>query len=300
MESHGMHPNFNPLEYPVCLSFPLWIQETAWAGHIPFAMFVVAAAKPRILVELGAWRGVSYCAFCQAVKESNLDTRCYAVDTWKGDEHTGSLSEEALHALRTHHDPLYSAFSRLVQTTFDEALEHFSDSTVDLLHIDGFHTFEAVSHDFETWLPKMSERGIMLFHDTNVRERGFGVFRFWEDAALRFPSFVFPHSHGLGVLAVGKEIPAELRFLFEADEAQTPVIREFFNSLGSRIEMTIQCREKERLTLEQKQVIDVLQTYEQVVNQSRIMRGYRILKDEGIASLVKKASGKTKQATIKE
>ena len=84
---------FNPLEHPVCLEFPVWLEETAWAGHIPFAMFLVSALRPRTFVELGAYRGVSYCAFCQAVKSLKIETKCYAIDTWQGDEHAGQLEE---------------------------------------------------------------------------------------------------------------------------------------------------------------------------------------------------------------
>jgi len=272
---------FNPLEHPVCLEFPLWLEETAWAGHIPFAMFLVSALRPRVIVELGAYRGVSYCAFCQAVKSLKTETKCYAVDTWQGDEHAGALEEGVLAKLKAHHDPLYADFSRLVQTTFDEALNNFADGSIDLLHIDGFHTFEAVKHDFETWKPKMSERGVVIFHDTNVRERDFGVWKFWDEIKLGFPHFEFLHSHGLGVLALGARIPENIKFLFETDERETVLIREFFQQFGSRIEAV------ERLTNQQIYISD-LQTYERTVKKSRVMRLYRILMNEGVGGVVKR------------
>ncbi len=224
----------NPLHHPLCLTHPLRTVTSAWTEHVPFAMFLVSVLRPRMFVELGTHSGVSYCAFCQAIKELRLDCRAYAVDTWNGDEHSGFYGTEVLEDLRNHHDPLYSSFSRLIPSKFDEALPQFPDGAIDLLHIDGYHTYEAVRHDFESWLPKMSDRGVVLFHDINVRERNFGAWKFWEEVKDRYPSFAFAHHHGLGVLAVGPACPEGLRPLFEASTDAFSV-REFFCRLGQRI-----------------------------------------------------------------
>jgi len=168
---------FSPLSHPVCLTEPERLASTAWAAHIPFAMLLVDLLRPRTLVELGTFTGVSYCAFCQAVRELNLDTRCYAIDTWRGDEQSGFYGDEILTDLKRHHDPLYGSFSTLLQSSFDDARDNFENGSIDLLHIDGYHTYDVVKHDFESWLPKMSDRGVILLHDTNVREKDFGVWR---------------------------------------------------------------------------------------------------------------------------
>ncbi|MNC62469.1 hypothetical protein D3C75_1124950 [compost metagenome] len=84
--------------------------------------------------------------------------------------------------------------------TFDEALNDFADESIDLLHIDGFHTYEAVRHDYETWLPKLAPNGVILFHDIEARYVGFGVYRFWDELILQHPAVKFEHYHGLGVL----------------------------------------------------------------------------------------------------
>ncbi len=217
---------------------------TFWQEHIPFGMYLVSAIQPRVLVELGAHYGDSYAAFCQTVKALGLKTLCYAIDNWKGDLHYGEYGEEVLADLRAHHDARYESFSLLLQSDFAAACKQFRDGSIDLLHIDGTHTYEAVKRDFEMWLPKMSPRGVVLLHDTNVVQENFGVKQFFRELKTAYPHFEFTHGYGLGVLGVGSECPDEARALFSLNETDIAVVREIFATLGGGLTQRL-LKEKE-------------------------------------------------------
>ncbi len=114
--------------------------------------------------------------------------------------HSGYYSNEVFDTVSNVIQKHYSTIGKMLRSSFDVAIQNFEDESIDLLHIDGFHTFEAVSHDYKTWLPKVSKEGIVLIHDTEVRFQDFGVHIFWDQMKQQYPHFDFKHSHGLGVL----------------------------------------------------------------------------------------------------
>jgi methyltransferase family protein len=224
--SSAGQPRFDPLERLALLESPARVDlPLSWAGHIPIAMLLVDLLRPRLVVELGTFCGNSYNAFCQAVDSLELTTRCYAVDTWEGDLQAGHYDSQVYDRLRAYQESRYGHFSTLLKMTFDDALSRFEPNSIDLLHIDGLHTYEAVRHDFETWQPKLSDQAVVLFHDTSVHQADFGVWRFWGELQNRYPSLEFPHCYGLGVLAVGRYPPP---LLLKLINLEGPARRSFF------------------------------------------------------------------------
>ncbi|MFN2475452.1 MAG: class I SAM-dependent methyltransferase [Chthoniobacterales bacterium] len=188
----------------------------AWTDNLHFAYDLVATVQPRLLVELGTDRGESYFAFCQSVAENSTGTRCFAVDTWQGDKQAGGYDETTFREVSAHNAEHYAGFSKLLRCTFDEALEQFDSDNIDLLHLDGLHTEDAVRHDLNAWLPKIRPGGILLMHDVAVRVRDFGVWKVWDELRTRGRSYTFTDGPGLGVWqkppCVGLPVPAEALF----------------------------------------------------------------------------------------
>ena len=209
----------------------------SWVEHVPFAFWIVDGLRPASFVELGTQSGNSYSAFAQAVHTLGMPTSCYAVDTWRGDAQTGFYDESVFTEWSAFHDWHFAAFSRLVRSTFAEAAAHFADGSIDLLHIDGCHTYEALTADLELWRPKVSRRGVILIHDINVRESDFGAWRAWEDVREQSPSFEFLHGHGLGVLGVGPDLPEPVHWLLSRRMSPEDVnaVRQYFSRLGASL-----------------------------------------------------------------
>jgi GT2 family glycosyltransferase/glycosyltransferase involved in cell wall biosynthesis len=215
---------------------PNWLQSpNAWLGHAPFAGWLIREIAPAIFVELGTHSGNSYFSFCQSILENTISTKCSAVDTWLGDEHAGYYGEDIFTRVNAHNAAHYARFSRLLRMTFDEAVTCFENESIELLHIDGLHTYEAAKHDFELWLPKLAPGAVAIFHDTIVREHNFGVWKLWAELQEKFPNNLeFTHSNGLGVLQLNNAPKEKKREWLHADVSEKQKIINFFAALGSR------------------------------------------------------------------
>src|ERR1700722_13954424 len=95
--------------------FPEHISSSAWLEHVPFAFWLSKILRPRTFVELGTHTGLSYFAFCHAIKALSLSTRAYAVDSWQGDAHAGQYDESVFAEVARENDRKYSGFSSLMK-----------------------------------------------------------------------------------------------------------------------------------------------------------------------------------------
>lgn len=246
-----------PVVLPRRLEYP-----ASWAGHWPFAYWLMQALRPQHTVELGTHSGNSFFAFCQSAQEHQLAVTITAVDTWQGDGHAGHYDDEVYAQVQAHANTHYPHLAELKRMSFDEARQSLTQADIDLLHIDGLHTYEAVRHDFETWRSACRPNAVVLFHDTQVRRDDFGVWRFWQQLQTQYPHFEFKHSHGLGVICLGdvRTLPQAVQDLFAAkDSATEAAIQAHFSNWGQLLIERIEAEHRQyHQSLELAQVGDAL------------------------------------------
>lgn len=146
---------------PLAASIEGWLSDTQGC-----ALFSAAAATTGtgLIVEIGSWKGRSTAWLAAGARLKGA--RVYAVDP-----HTGSREDPEA--------ATFDAFrANLARTGLADAVEPLVMSSaeaasvlrgpIELLFIDGDHSYEAVRRDTELWLPKLIEGGIVMFHDVGT------------------------------------------------------------------------------------------------------------------------------------
>lgn len=196
--------------------------KSIWMRHAALAHGMTLLLKPQVVVDLGVFSGCSSIAMGLALKRLGRGV-VYAVDTWEGDDHVGKYDRRVYHRfleevhlldLQDHIIPLKMLFS--------EAQEHIH-GPVDLLHVDGLHTYRAARSDFHLFRNRLSPGAPVLFHD--VANRGYpGMLALWHTLAWRYRAYRMKHASGLGIiLARGGDrnfgLPSQFRTPIELYEA---------------------------------------------------------------------------------
>jgi predicted O-methyltransferase YrrM len=126
---------------------------------------LVRSMKPAVCVEIGSARGKSACAIGLGLLR-NGSGKLYAIDPHRRTEwnDTDSIDSFSIigHNLRK---AGVSDYVEIIRKTSSEALAGWSE-TVDMLFIDGDHSYEGVKSDWQQFLPYLSKFGVVIFHDT--------------------------------------------------------------------------------------------------------------------------------------
>lgn len=153
-----------------------------WGSEDPLFLEVMAAVKPRLIVEVGSWKGASAIHMARMAETLRLDCRILCVDTWLGSaEHALGQKPEWRESLRMRHGfpQLYYTFlanvvragmaGRIVPlaNTSDNAalILKAKGLAPDLVYVDGAHEEAAVYRDLRAYWDLLAEDGALIGDD---------------------------------------------------------------------------------------------------------------------------------------
>ena len=120
------------------------------------------------MLEVGSWLGNG--STQTFIKNLNGGT-LFCVDTWMGNANV------ARHQAIVSEFDVYKTFLKNIQSHPSvqpirakslDAVQTFDDGSLDLVFIDGDHSFAAVRADIAAWLPKVRPGGILCGHDCEI------------------------------------------------------------------------------------------------------------------------------------
>lgn len=167
---------------------------SAWKGHEYFAMWLVKQVQPQISVDLGVDYG--YSLFSLAIPGIG---EVYGIDSFEGDIHTGHHSDSYNVVMNFKNRHFFNKV-HIIKGWFDEVVKSWNHP-IDILHIDGLHTYDAVKNDWDNWHQFVTNSGVTIMHDVISFQ---DVGRFYNE--IQLPKAYFAHSSGLGVVSHDREI----------------------------------------------------------------------------------------------
>lgn len=135
-------------------------------GDSAFLLYgLVKAAKPQAVVEIGSARGRSTCFMGMALKE-NGSGKLYAIDPHMPTAWNDTNSIESYDILKSNVRAL--GLEDIVEILRDtsSAVASGWNRKIDLLFIDGDHSYEGAKRDWEMFSPFVTPFGSIVFHDT--------------------------------------------------------------------------------------------------------------------------------------
>lgn len=189
------------LEIPCIMNGNMdWIEQvvSAWTGHRKFAEWIVTQYSNPTVVELGVDYGYSTFVFANALKGTT--GTIYGIDLFAGDVHAGyrNTYEGVLKNIKDHD----VTNIEIIMGDFTHVSKLWN-KPINILHIDGLHTYEAVKNDFTNWSKFVDDNGIVLFHDTAIQH--FGIKDFFRELSGGHRLY-FTHSAGLGIYTKNEQL----------------------------------------------------------------------------------------------
>lgn len=153
------------------------------------ALYDLAAKVPEggVIVEIGSFKGKS--TACLAAGCLGTTKTIYAIDPFTRqptDEYNDSIWNYSIEDLQNNLQPFAMINYVVPVQGFSQEIGIGWDKQIDLLFIDGAHTYEGALSDFQLFFPWLKQGGLFALHDVMEVEKGSpwaGVWRVWAEEA---------------------------------------------------------------------------------------------------------------------
>jgi predicted O-methyltransferase YrrM len=126
------------------------------------------------IVEVGSYHGKSAVNLAYAARRRGDGTRVFCVDTWRNTtiEHAPNVDvfDRFLENTARYRDVIATLRGRSA-----EVGNEWNRGGIDVLFIDGDHSFEGVTADIRAWVPHVKPGGLVLFHDSDLPDVRRGI-----------------------------------------------------------------------------------------------------------------------------
>jgi predicted O-methyltransferase YrrM len=187
------------------LEFHSGLGEHAWLLY-----GLVRSQQPKVCVEIGSARGKSACFISRALEDNGGEGKLYAIDPhtqtqWNDHESVNSydIMKQNLEAFGVSHRV------EIVREYSGNAARNWN-KPIDMLFIDGDHSYEGCKADWDLFSPHVSQFGVVIFHDTiwevgqveeKYRRSDMGVPKFTDELRRQgYPVITIPTFCGLSIV----------------------------------------------------------------------------------------------------
>jgi hypothetical protein len=154
-----------------------------WGSNHPGLAMAIDAVRPRLIIEVGVWKGMSAITMARHARSVGLETEVLCIDTWLGSPEHWLVRHKPNYfpSLR-----LRNGFPRLYETFLANVIAHGVQdlitplpntsenaavilrslgATAGLVHIDAAHEYDSVLRDLQTYWDLLDPDGLLIADD---------------------------------------------------------------------------------------------------------------------------------------
>jgi hypothetical protein len=154
-----------------------------WGGDSPAFRELIAKEKPRLIVEVGTWKGASALEMASVCKELGLETKIVCIDTWLGalefwTDHSDPERYQSLQLRHGYPSVYYQFLANVCHKGMQDRIIPFPQTastgalwfrkmgiTADMVYVDASHEEEDVFQDLCNYWEVAGEDGLLFGDD---------------------------------------------------------------------------------------------------------------------------------------